>query len=411
MPFFLRTLLCAAAVLAAAVRGEQVTEVTSESQFDALVEAHPLVLVNFYAPWCGHSKKFLPEFEAAGARLAEDGSPVAVANVDCVENEALYDRYAIRAFPTVKLLRNGVDVGELGGRTADTAVGFCGWAAQWAPAELFTGKQVMRMFAEERTNVAVVGVGLEGAAKEAFETVAMRDGADEEPGEDGTFGDITRPRFVLVDASAAEKLELPGGANGGTVVVLTDLDAAGRYVLPLAAAGGDFAAQHAALSAFVGEHRYPPVVEFTQENQPWLFNKRPGFDRHVIVFTESKDDDRHAAALEALSGLAGQFRDRALLVHAAMSESTSAGIAASLHVGEGDALPTVRVAHSMASTGGGMAIFKPDADFLDAASPLGLKDAAAWVELQIAGKLDPIERKEEKNAPEAAEGRVDGGEL
>ena len=39
--------------------------ILTDSTFDKAVEKYKYLLVSFYAPWCGHCKKFHPEYEKA----------------------------------------------------------------------------------------------------------------------------------------------------------------------------------------------------------------------------------------------------------------------------------------------------------------------------------------------------------
>ena len=43
--------------------------ILTDSTFDKAVEKYEYLLVLFYAPWCGHCKKFHPEYEKAATTL------------------------------------------------------------------------------------------------------------------------------------------------------------------------------------------------------------------------------------------------------------------------------------------------------------------------------------------------------
>lgn len=60
------------------------------------------VLVEFYAPWCGHCKSLAPVYEQLAEVFAGDRSAVVVAKVDADAERSLGERFDVKGFPTVK---------------------------------------------------------------------------------------------------------------------------------------------------------------------------------------------------------------------------------------------------------------------------------------------------------------------
>jgi protein disulfide-isomerase A1 len=60
------------------------------------------VLLEFYAPWCGHCKSLAPEYEKLGKTLADGGvSSVVIAKIDATANEVEYPGVNVKGFPTL----------------------------------------------------------------------------------------------------------------------------------------------------------------------------------------------------------------------------------------------------------------------------------------------------------------------
>ena len=57
------------------------------------------VLVEFYAPWCGHCKKLAPIYDELAQKLAHNKNLI-IAKMDSTANET--DKVTIQGFPTIK---------------------------------------------------------------------------------------------------------------------------------------------------------------------------------------------------------------------------------------------------------------------------------------------------------------------
>jgi protein disulfide-isomerase A1 len=95
--------------------------VLTDDNFESTISASDLILVEFYAPWCGHCKKLAPEYENAATLLK--GKAV-LAKLDATTESNAADKNDIRGYPTIKLFRKGKPTEYKGGRTSQNIVDF-----------------------------------------------------------------------------------------------------------------------------------------------------------------------------------------------------------------------------------------------------------------------------------------------
>ncbi|KAL6899781.1 hypothetical protein ACP4OV_006439 [Aristida adscensionis] len=164
--------------------GEEAVLTLDTGNFSEAVAAHRFIVVEFYAPWCGHCKHLAPEYEKAASILSKHDPPIVLAKVDASDkkNSDLSSKYEVQGFPTIKILRNqGDDVQEYHGpRDADGIVEYLKKQAGPASVEIRSAEDAARSIGD--SGVAIVGVfpALGGSEYENFMAVAekMRAGYD-----------------------------------------------------------------------------------------------------------------------------------------------------------------------------------------------------------------------------------------
>uniref|UniRef100_A0A2P2L7N7 protein disulfide-isomerase n=1 Tax=Rhizophora mucronata TaxID=61149 RepID=A0A2P2L7N7_RHIMU len=100
--------------------------VLTDDSFNAVVlDETKDVLVEFYAPWCGHCKNLAPTYEkvATAFKLEED---VVIANLDADKYKDLAEKYGVSGYPTLKFFPRNNKAGEEyeGGRQLEDFVTF-----------------------------------------------------------------------------------------------------------------------------------------------------------------------------------------------------------------------------------------------------------------------------------------------
>lgn len=81
----------------------------TEKEFDKIVREEKLVLVDFWATWCGPCRMVGPVIDKVASKY-QGKAFVAKVNVD--EEQALASRYNIMSVPTVLVFKNGEKVQE-----------------------------------------------------------------------------------------------------------------------------------------------------------------------------------------------------------------------------------------------------------------------------------------------------------
>ena len=78
-------------------------ELTKEN-FESVVTGNDMVVVDFWAPWCGPCRGFAPTFEAASEKYPE----VVFAKVNTDAEQEIAAAFNIRSIPTLMLFRENV---------------------------------------------------------------------------------------------------------------------------------------------------------------------------------------------------------------------------------------------------------------------------------------------------------------
>nr|AXL95393.1 protein disulfide isomerase [Conus ermineus] len=336
------------------VEQEEKVYVLKATNFDNFIKENEFVLVEFYAPWCGHCKNLAPVYSEAAGKLMDEGSNIKLAKVDATVEKDLAGKFEVRGFPTIKFFISGKPVDYTGGRQTSDIINWLKKKSGPPAKDVKTSEEAKTFIDSDEVIVMGFFKDQEGKAAAAFKKIAAEI-------EDVAFG-ITSEDSVFKE----HKMKKDG------VLLFKKFDE-GRNDF-----SGDF--EEAAMSKFVKDNRLPLINEFTQETSHKLFTGEE-VQSYLMLFIKKEGAKD---TLDTFKAAAGEFKGKVLFIYLDTAKEENEHIMGFFGLKAADA-PAMR----LIQLGEDLAKYKPESDTLDKST------ITKFVQDFLDGKLKPHLKSEE----------------
>jgi len=241
-------LLCAAGGGGGEDDGVKDTDVLvlTDKNFDDLVNGEELMLVEFYAPWCGHCKNLKPAYAEAATALKAHDPPIPLAKVDSTVETTVSSKHGVSGYPTLKVFRNGKASDYNGPRDAKGIANYMKKQVGPAAKPLSTVAEVEKFISSDPDiGYAVVGFFPEAKTSQLASSFAL-------------ISSKNREKFVfgkVVDAKVCSHY----GANVDSVIAFKNFDDKKTVY--------DGSPKTKDLEEWIQFNAFPIVGEFTKEKR------------------------------------------------------------------------------------------------------------------------------------------------
>jgi protein disulfide-isomerase A1 len=263
--------------------------VLTDSTFDDAIKQNQYILVEFYAPWCGHCQSLKPEYARAATTLKEQGSAVALAKVDATVESSLGQRYAVQGYPTLKWFVDGEPLDYNGGRTSEDILKFVKKKTGPPAQTVSTVAELEKATAASTVYALGYFDALESAEHAAFEAAAR------------ATDDV---EFVQTTAADVAKA---GGLSAQGVAVVSTFEGEQQK-----AQFSGHLKEREAIREFVKAEKVPPYVVFTEENQDIIFNS--GIPINIIMVGSAEQLKKGSALTKAALAAHAKVKGKVIFV-------------------------------------------------------------------------------------------------
>ncbi|NXU16059.1 PDIA2 isomerase, partial [Pardalotus punctatus] len=277
-------------VLSDEIKEEDNVLVLHERNFARALRENQLLLVEFYAPWCGHCERLAPAFSQAATELRNESSPARLGKVDATAQKALATEFGITSYPTLKLFRDGNRTHPLAYTGPRDSQGIMRWMQRRAgpSATLLQDTDTAAAFVNSQ-DLVVVGFfkDLRGEAAQAFFEVAA---------------EMVDMMFGVAEAA---ELFQEYGLSADTVCLFKKFEER-QTNFPVDPAQGLDTAE---LTRLLRIHSLHTVMEFTSTTSDQIFGAK--IPHHMLLFLNKSSSEQLSLQdgfRAAASGFRGEVR-------------------------------------------------------------------------------------------------------
>lgn len=288
--------------------------ILTDANFDDELAKHNYLLVEFYAPWCGHCKTLAPEYARAAQKLRENDPPYYIAKVDATEQKGLAEKFAVKGFPTLMFFKNGQKMEYNGGRVEAEIVSWILKKVGPSSSDV-TCDQLKAKVESSKLTVAFFG-DLESAQfKETYLLVAGNPTVSE--------------KFVFVHTSDKACASSNGADTTPALVVFRKFDT------PTVTYHGNF--EVAPIVEFLENTSVPTLIDFSEDYIEPIFGQRKS-----AVFLFLGKGDYESGFAKVFADASQKLKGQILFVQSGVSEGIQQRLGEFIGVDESQ-MPTVRI--------------------------------------------------------------------
>jgi len=265
--------------------------VLTKDNFEMALTDFKHVMVEFYAPWCGHCKSLAPEYAIVAKLVKEETTDTRLAKVDATVETELAEKYGVKGYPTIKFFSLDKVYEYTAGRTAGD---FMTWIKKKIGPIAVTVENVeTARSVVTQEDLVVFGFFSDLSSDDAKEFLRLA-------------ADVEDVLFVITSVSDvfAEYRVTPN-----KVIAFKKFDEGRAEMM------GDITADN--IRAFLLKNRLPIVTEFTPESSQKLFAGE--IKSHLILFISKKAED-FLTRIDSMKEAASKFLGKVLFIYINIDE-------------------------------------------------------------------------------------------
>ncbi|KAK0545965.1 protein disulfide-isomerase precursor [Tilletia horrida] len=280
--------LCVPTLVNAQDDGPDDVLVLTNANWTQTVEAHPLTLLEFYAPWCGHCKNLAPEYKIAATKLKAEGIPIA--KIDCTEETELCSKVGVAGYPTLKIFRGNTESSSeyAGPRKADGIVSYMIKQNQPAVSHLTSAGAADKLKQQDKV-VAIAYVSSSPSAKETAALDAFKAAANNE-----------RDSYTFGYVDDAELAKAAGVTSFPSIIIYRSFDEP-ELTLPISDS-----TNAGSIESFIKDASVPLIDEVGPEN----FRLYADAGLPIVYYFTERDDPKKDDILAELKPVAKEFKGK-----------------------------------------------------------------------------------------------------